>query len=214
MAKRTVQFYGQGLGPDTTEITVTFQGQTVFSGPVPTFLGILPPEEIPVLFSINDLDVTDQGSFAVTVTPTAQEVIVSKVLANYTLIINPIYSWEQWEIITDSSKQEQALAIISSLANPPFTDAEIEILVNPDSTQQERDAILEAHGVSYTVSTGPTGFSDDFWDGDSRTNVTINGETPPEPPTPRPDNLQGDWGYLVPNNEIMAFDFNIEAGLE
>lgn len=214
MTKRTIQFYGQGWGVNTTEITATFQGQTVYTGPVPTFSDVLPQNEMPVLFSVDSLDVTDQGAFAVTITPTSGDLVVSYVLANYTLIINPIYSWEQWEIITDSSKQAQALEIISSLANPPFSDAEIEILVNPESTQQERDAILAAHGVSYTVSTGPTGFSVAIWDSDSRTNVTINGEVPIAPPVPRPANLQGDWVYYVLANQPMAFDLNIVAGLE
>lgn len=214
MTQRTIQFYGQGLGSGTAEITVTFQGQTVYNGPIPTAPDVLPPAEMPVLFSINTLNVTDSGTFAVTITPTVEEVVVANVLANYTLIINPIYSWQEWEIITDPSKQEQALEIISSLANPPFSESELAILSNPDSTQQERDAILAAHGVSYTVSSGPDVFLDDFWDGDSRTNVTINGQIPPSPPVPRPENLEGDWTYYVPTNQTMAFDFNLEAGLE
>lgn len=214
MTQRTIQFYGQGLGSATAEITVTLQGQTVFSGPVSTAPDILPPDQIPVLFSLNNFAVTDQGSFPITITPTVGDVVVSKVLANYTLIINPVYTWDQWEIITDPSQQEQALEIISSLANPPFSEAELAVLVDPNTTQAERDAILAAHGVSYTVNTGADGFSDDFWEGDSRTNVTIDGQVPFEPPTPRPDNFEGDWGYVVPNDQVMTFDFNLTAGVE
>lgn len=214
MTQRTIKFYGQGLASGTAEITVTLQGQTVFSGPVYTSPDILAPEHIPVLFSLNNFAVTDQGSFPITITPTVGDVVVSKVLANYTLIINPVYTWDQWEIITDPSQQEQALEIISSLANPPFSEAELAVLVDPNSTQAERDAILAAHGVSYTVNTGSTGFSDDFWEGDSRTNVTVGGQVPPEPPTPRPGDLQGDWGYVVPNNQVMTFNFNLTAGVE
>jgi hypothetical protein len=214
MTQRTIQFYGQGLGENPAEITVTFQGQTVFSGPVPTAPSILSPEsEQFLLFSVNALDVTDAGSFAVTVTPTVESVVMSYVLANYTLIINPVYTWEQWEIITDSSKQDQALEIISSLATPPFTEAELAVLTNPDSTIEERDAILEAHGVAYTLSTGADGFSDDFWQGDSRANVTLDGV--PEPtPEPRPAGEEGDWGYVVPSGKVIAFDLNVEAGVE
>ena len=214
MTKRTIQFYGQGLSPDTVEITVTLQGQTVFSGSVFTALDILPADELPVLFSINTLDVADQGSFPITVTPTVGNVIMSSVLANYTLVINPIFTPAQWEIITDPNKSAETKEIISSLANPPFSEAEQEILNNPETPQSEKDAIFAAHGVSYTVSSGADGFTDDFWEGDSRTNVTINGVVPAEPPTPRPENLEGDWGYLVPNNQTMAFDLNVIAGVE
>jgi hypothetical protein len=136
------------------------------------------------------------------------------VLANYTRIINPIFTPEQWEIITDPSKQDETKEIISSLANPLFSEAEQEVLDNPETPQSEKDAILAAHAVSYTVSTGADGFSDNFWEGDSRTNVTINGEALPYPPVPRPENFQGDWPYPVPNNQTMTFDLNLEAGIE
>lgn len=214
MTKRTIQFYGQGLGSGTAEITVTFQGQTVYSGPVPTAPTILAPNNQYLLFSVSTLEVADQGSFPVTVTPTVEDVNMTYVLANYTRIINPIFTPEQWEIITDPSKQDETKEIISSLANPLFSEAEQEVLDNPETPQSEKDAILAAHAVSYTVSTGADGFSDNFWEGDSRTNVTINGEALPYPPVPRPENFQGDWPYPVPNNQTMTFDLNLEAGIE
>lgn len=214
MTQRTIQFYGQGLGSGTAEITVTFQGQTVYTGPVPTAPNILPPSNQYLLFSINTLEVADQGSFPVTVTPTVEDVNMTYVLANYTSIINPIFTPAQWEIITDPSKSAETKEIISSLATPPFNEAEQEILNNPETPQSEKDAIFAAHGVSYTVSSGPDGFTDDFWEGDSRTNVTIDGVVPAEPPTPRPENFQGDWPYRVPNNQTMAFDLNVIAGVE
>ena len=190
MTKRTIQFYGQGLGSATTEIIATFQGQTVYSGPVPTASTILAPNNQYLLFSVDALDVTDQGSFAVTITSTVEDVNMTYVLANYTLIINPVYTWEQWEIISDPSKKEQGLEIISSLASPPFTEAELAVFVDPNTTREERDAILAAHGVSYTVSTGPDGFSDKCW------------STEPQMPE------------LMSTNQTLEFELNLEAGIE
>jgi hypothetical protein len=215
MTTRTLNFYGQGWGPTTAEITVTLAGQTVYQGPIPTI-----PEQPPtnhfeakLLFSVTTLDVTDQGAFLMTVTPTVGNVVMSTILTNYVPVPNPVYSPEQWEIVTDPAKSQESYAIITSLANPPFSEAELAVLVDPNSTNQERDAILAAHGVEYMVSSESDGFYDLFWQGDCRTNVTIN-DVPQATPDPRPDGLAGDWVWVVYNNSLLSYTLNLDAGLE
>lgn len=217
MTTRTFQFYGQGWGSTTAEITVTLAGQTVYSGPIPTVPekpvttpGVFNPV---LLFSVSTLAVSDQGGFTMTVQPTVGNVIMSQIYANYVPVPNPIYSPEQWAIITDPSKQAESYGIISSLATPAFSSAEIDVLNSSTSTDTERNAILEAHGVQYMVSTGPSVFEDLFWQGDCRTNVTIDGvaQTTPQP---RPDGYVGDWNWVVNNNSILQYTLNINIGLE
>lgn len=213
MTTRTFQFYGQGWGPTTAEITVTLAGQTIYSGPIPTIPQKPSFVEPVFLFTASALDVTDQGAFAMTVKPTVGGVIMSQIYANYVAVPNPIYTPEQWAIVTDPSKQAESYAIISSLANPPFSSAEVDVLNSSSSTDAEKNAILAAHGVQYITSTGPTGFEDLFWQGDCRTNVTIDG-VPQYTPQPRPDGYAGDWSWAVNNNSVLAYDLNLDAGLE
>jgi hypothetical protein len=213
MTTRTFQFYGQGWGPTTAEITVTLAGQTIYSGPIPT-VPQKPSPVVPVfLFTASVLDVTDQGTFAMTVQPTVGEVFMSQIFANYVAVQNPIYTPEQWAIITDPSKQAESHEIISSLAQPPFSPAEVDVLNSSTSTDAEQNAILVAHGVQYMTSTGSDGFEDLFWQGDCRTNVTING-VPQQTPQPRPDGYTGDWSWAVNNNSVLAYDLNLDPGLE
>lgn len=214
MTARTFQFYGQGWGQQTAEITVTLAGQTLFSGPIPT----VPEQPVPLtnpvlLFSASALDVSDQGAFSMTVTPTVGNVEWVKILTNYVSVANPIYTPEQWAIITDPAQQQESYAIINSLASPPFSASELGVLQDPNSTEEEKNAILAAHGVSYMVSTGPAGFSSYFWPGDCRTNVTIDGAPGPAP-VPRPEDAIGDWNYSVYTDRTLSCTFNINAGLE
>jgi hypothetical protein len=106
MTARTFQFYGQGWGSQTAEITVTLAGQTLYSGPIPT----IPNQPFPLidsvlLFSASALDVSDQGEFNVSVTPTVGNVDLGTILTNYVAIANPIYTPEQWAIVTDPAQE-------------------------------------------------------------------------------------------------------------
>lgn len=214
MTARTFQFYGQGWGPQTAEITVTLAGQTLYSGFIPT----VPDQPVPLvdpvlLFSASALDVSDQGTFNVTVTPTVGNVAMGTILTNYVAIANPIYTPEQWTIVTDPAQEQQGYDIINSLASPPFSPSELGVLQDPASTVEEKNAILAAHGVAYTVSTGADEFSDCFWQGDCRSNLTIDG-VPVSAPIPRPDELTGDWVWSINTGQLCTFTFNMNAGLE
>ena len=222
MTARTFQFYGQGWGPQTAEITMTSDGITIYSGPIPTVPAeplLIPGVGTPtvLLFTTSILDVSDQGQFPVVITPTVGNVVVGKILANYVPIPNPIYTPEQFDIMTDPAKQDQIGKVYESLATPPFSVAEKAVLTDPATTEEERKAILAAHGVEYLpacfVSGGPDIFSTGFWEGDCKSQLAIDGILQPLP-DPRPEYLSGNWDWTITTGQVLTFTLNVKVGLE
>jgi hypothetical protein len=222
MTARTFQFYGQGWGPQTAEITVTSNGITVYSGPIPTVPAeplVIPGVGTPtvLLFTSSILNVSDQGQFPVVITPTVGNMVIGKILANYVPIPNPIYTPEQYDIMTYPAKQDQIGKVYESLATPPFSTAEIAVLSDPATTEEERRAILVAHGVEYLpacmVSSGPDSFGAGFWPGDCKSQLAIDGILQPLP-DPRPEYLFGNWDWIITTGQVLTFTFNVRAGLE
>ena len=211
MTTRTFQFYGQGWGSETAEITVTLNGQTIFSGAIPTV-----PERPPItpgaldpvlLFTGGEIDTTQTGLFPMTVTATKGNVVMCEVLGNYVLVPNPIYTPEQWAVVTDWTQPEAAQVIIVSKANPAFTAEEIDVLDNYALYSPEAQAICAEHQCELYVS-GPEYFSAAFNNGDSRYDVVIDG-VPQTTPEPRPEGLGGDWYWEVETNQTMTYNLNI-----
>lgn len=218
MTNRTIQFYGAAYGSAPVSITATANGNTVFSGTVNTLNEPFPtawpdPAQFTVLFTM-EAPVSFSGAIPMTVTVNSGDgVAMAHVRANYVYIPNPIYSSEQWATISANPQSAESLAIQTSLANPPFNQTEIDTLSNPSTTQTQYYTILNAHGLIPYIMGGPGNFNASFWDSDCRSVVTIDGN-PVEPPTPRPPEYLGDWTYLVPVNSTLAYNLNINAGIE
>jgi len=222
MTNRTLQFYGKGFGNDPVTISATVNGNLVYSGTISTEPQPLPftwydwydPDLYVPLFT-TQVPVEFSGNFPVQIAVTSGlGAKISEILANYAYVPNPVFTPEQFAIISGPDwNSPEAQNIIISLANPPFTSEEIAVWTNPDTPEIEINALLTAHGVSEYVSGGSDYYADSFWPGDSRTNVTLN-ENPVSPPVPRPTGLEGDWTWNVPVDSTLAFDLNINAGLE
>lgn len=222
MTNRTLQFYGKGFGNDPVTVSVTVSGNLVYSGTISTDNQSLPsdwydwydPELYVPLFTMQ-VPVEFSGNFPVQIAVTSGfGAKISEVLANYVYLPNPVFTPEQFAIISGPDwNSPEAQNIIISLASPPFTSEEIAVLTNPDTPEIEVDALLATHGVSEYVSGGSDYYTGSFWQGDSRTNVTLN-ESPLSAPVPRPTGLGGDWTWNVPVDSTLAFDLNITAGLE
>jgi hypothetical protein len=205
------------------EISVTANGSQVFNGPVSTLDQPLPTplqwplDQSEILFSI-EVPVEFQGTVPMEITVNSGSGIAfMSEFANYVPIPNPVYTPEQFAIITGPNPGQQGLDIMTSLANPPFTQEEIDILSNPDSPSAECDALLAAHNVSIDVSSGAQGFEVNFYTGDgttevvdSRTNVSLNGIPLVADRLP---GFMGDWSWCVPVDSTLAFTLNIDAGL-
>jgi hypothetical protein len=84
MTNRTIQVHGQGIGAIPAAITVTFNGNVVFSGEIPTLNQPISQniENPPVLFSF-EVPVDTHGQFPQTVTVNSGTVAFGFISANY-----------------------------------------------------------------------------------------------------------------------------------
>lgn len=79
---------------------------------------------------------------------------------------------------------------------------------------------INYNGLANGVSSGPTGFSSTFPQGDVRSNVVVTNATysSPPPPDPRSTEAEGTWGWEVETasgqTSTMTFDLNLLPGLE
>lgn len=217
MINRTVKFYGQGFGTSPVDVTVTANGETVYTGPVPTLDQPIPQtpynqDDCVSLFT-TQIPVDFSGSIPMTIrVNSGYGIKFVTATANYVPVPNPVYTPEQFAIVTSPDGGEEALNIVTSLATPPFTEEEIAVLSNPSTPESEYRALLAEHGVSIYVSGGVDYYDDMFWAGDSRTDVTLDGN-PEFAPDPRPDGLDGDWTWDIPVDSTLGFNFHIDAGL-
>jgi hypothetical protein len=217
MANRTVQIQGQGYGSATCSATVSFNGNVVFSGSIPTInqetINYLPDEQV-VLLTF-EVPVELSGTFPVSITVTGgNAVYVEQVSANYVEVPNPIYTPEQYLTLTDSSTtSSEKIAIYTPLAVPPLSAEDITVLES--GTVEEKNAVLDAHGLSLLVPGGSTVFGE-ISQPQSKTTVYVNGQSEPLP-SPLPPESAGEWGYVVPivdGTGTTTFNLIVDAGVE
>ena len=91
MANRTVQLLGQGYGASPAEITVTVNGNIVFSGTVNTVDQPLPAQPTSVMLTdtlcVFELDGAITGEIPMTCAVSSGTVIFTKILSNQVTII-------------------------------------------------------------------------------------------------------------------------------
>lgn len=214
MANRSFKFTGLGIGPTPVSITMTLEGATVYEGSVPTvdteYTYGMPMQEICTLELPIDVEFAGVKGMTVYVHGSGS-VVMGDVLANFCIVPNPVFSAEQWPLVTRPDYPEK-LDILSALATPPFSAAELDTLNNPDTSNSEFTAITHAHGVGIYASSGATGFLTSFWyGGDCRTNSAIDG-VPVSIPNPRPAGYEGEWYIQVPATQTLTYTLNINRG--
>ena len=119
----------------------------------------------------------------VSITVTSGQIGVALFEWNYAMVENPIYSDEQWAIVTNPrSTAAQRLAIYEIVAVPPLTDADkITLLTTGQVYKAARNTIIKTHGLTNYVQDS-TQFAYGLTPEDSacnRTNVLLNGVEPP-----------------------------------
>ncbi len=211
MSNRTIQIQGYGYGSTTCSATVSYNGNTVFSGNIPTLdqnqVLIMPTEQV-TIFTF-EIDVTTAGTFPLIINVTGgNTVYIEQVLSNHMPQKNPVYSESDWAIITDPANM-QKLAVFRRLAQPPLSEADIAVL-EQGPVSSEAQAVLAAHGLSFIVSSGASVYLPISLP-PAKSNIVINGSsvTSGNPPT-------GEWGWEVPivsGTGTLACDLNILAGL-
>ena len=214
MTNRTIRFYGQGFGNVPVTITVTANGNIVYQGAINTVDQPLPlpnyhPDPVATLFDLQ-IPLDFVGSFPMSVTcDTGFGMFLLGIDANYNSFPNPIYTSEQFAIVSAPVKSAAALDIFESLANPPLSQQDIDVLSNPDSTQSECDAVVTSHGLALWLPAGADNYDSSFTAEDARTTVALDGE-PRTTPDPRLPGYTGDWTWVIPVDSILTFVFNVE----
>lgn len=229
MANRTVQFWGQGYSTPASglsftpcSITATMNGNTVFSGSIPTIegtdIGRLPTDQ-QVLFTV-ELPMAFTGNASISIDITGDDVFFEQILLNYNPVDNPIYTQEQLaEIHSPTATNASRTAVYASVASPALTSEEIAILSAPGPYGSVANDILISHGIQTTVSSGPSAF--DYLGGpeDARSNCVVTNATYYNPPPePRPVGSEATWGWEIETapgqTSNFSFDFYVNQGLE
>jgi hypothetical protein len=128
---------------------------------------------------------------------------------NYAGTPNPAYSSAQIAALTDpSTTKAQAVEIMAQAANPPFTEEELAIMLDPNTPFEIYKQLGEDHNCNITVSSGSTGYGPIDYN-DPRSNVYISGIEQ----FPDYQELKGPWWYTVNDNEILSYDLEVSPAL-
>ena len=180
------------LGQQSTGTgTITMNGTPVFEGAFLTQDQHIDPNNgVTVewistgsVYIDNALAINQYIMVPVSITVTSGQIGVALFEWNYAMVENPIYSDEQWAIVTNpGSTAAQRLAIYEIVAVPPLTDADkIMLLTTGPVDRAARNTIIKTHGLTNYVQDS-TQFEWALTLEDSacnRSNVLLNGVEPP-----------------------------------
>jgi hypothetical protein len=205
MAKRTLKFYGHGYAQTPVQIEATFDNQVVYTGTVPTLNEVAfnrLPEQQKVLFEV-EVDQDFVGKKPVSVTVTGGTLLLAHTYGSSVMYqSNPVYSALDFAVAENrEAARADRVEIWKKLANPPLTDAEAYDLLT--KSYAEMHPILIAHGLELYTPTDEilwTGLAD----GDSKTNVYINGIPKVVPAG------NSDTSWEIADGGTITFDLNIE----
>jgi hypothetical protein len=216
MPNRTVQIRGYGYGSTTCSASVSYNGNTVFSGAIPTLdqpQVLRQPLEQVVLFTF-DIDIDASGTFPLIVNVTGGNTVwIEQVMSNYARVPNPVYNASDWAIVTNpTSTIAQKLAVYETLAQPPLSEADIAVL-EQGITDPQAQLIMRTHGIRLYVSGGADNYGSIASSVvQAKSNVVINGAGQQALSTPL-----GEWGYEVyisSGTGTFTCDLIVDPGLE
>ena len=211
MANRTVQILGQGYGSSPAQITVTANGNTVFSGTVSTVdqpLPALPNLGLTIsnILCSFEIDLAFTGQIPMTCAVSSGTVIFAQINANYVAIPNPVYTPEQMAVLENpTTTYAEKVTIYTQVANPPMSQTDIDTLLDPASTQEQKNAIIAAHNCKTQISSGVDGFGA-IDDTDARSSVMVNGIAQ----TPDHGELPGTWWWIINTGSTLAYQLDVD----
>jgi hypothetical protein len=211
MTTRTLKFYGRGYGETPAAISVIQNGVNVYTGEITTINAPRTdwPDQVVLFTSETTVDFT--GTISMSIEVTNGTVVFAWITGNYCSIVNPVYSDAQLEILrSPTSTQEEKIAVYSAVAVPPFSSEELAILET--GTALEKDAVLESHNATATISSGSDEYRD-IYAGDERSSVEIDGVLQ-STPDPRPADQAGTWFWSVNQGSVLTYNLNVSAGKE
>jgi len=210
MTNRTIQFFGQASSAVAITANVQVNGNTVFTGEIITTnnpINVEPGAQIKIIEF--ELPLNTVGPAPVTILFTGEgRAYVEQVRSNYSVIGNPVYTQGEIEILVDpDTTQAEKLPIYESAANPPLTSQDILVLEN--GTPEQQALVIKEHNLQTTlISPGTFGA---LVVPQCKTNVVINGvaRTPGDTPP-------GEWGWQIPTVDgtgTITFDMVLPAPL-
>jgi hypothetical protein len=214
MANRTVQIRGQGYGTSPAQITVTANGNTVFSGTIATVDQPLPalPNlaiNLPEILCTFEIDLAFTGQIPMTCVVNSATVIFAEIYANYVAIENPVYTPEQIATLTNPDTTQAArVAIYTQVASPPLSQQDIDTLLDPASTPAQKNTILVAHNCLPYISSGADGYGP-IDNTDCRSTVTIDGIAQ----TPDHTELPGTWWWTILTGSSLAYQLDVDPAV-
>jgi hypothetical protein len=214
MANRTIKFLGQGYGATPAQVTITANGNVVFSGAVDTVDQLRPVLPNPSLNLDGDLgtfeiDQAFNGQIPMTCTVNSGTVIFSQIMINNVYMSNPGYTSEQLATLNNpATTPAERVAIYTPVANPPLSQQDIDTLLDPATTPAQAYAIQEAHNCQpYGYSGNDGWFPLNLTNADPRTSVSIDGvfQTPDRDP-----DLGGTWWWTVFSGSTMSYQLSVD----
>jgi hypothetical protein len=220
MTTRTFQFYGRGYseGAFPVSITVTFNDIVIYDGEIPTleYAPINYSTDPVLLFTGGEVPVDFSGTVPMTITlHNGARALIGTVYSNYVQIPNPVFTPEQYATITSpaGTRNDEKLGIYTSLANPPMTQEDIDLLTNQSAPAMEIKTMLATHGILPLVSGGADHWDTSFFTSDCRTDITIN-QVPQSVTDFRSEDKSGHWNWVIDAGDVMTYNLNVQAGQE
>ena len=206
--------YGSGFGSTDASMSVTLDGVEIFNGVVPTIDQLTPdlPTLEPVVICSFELPMLLRETRPMTCEVTNGTVVFAQFTANYCRVPNPVLTPADWAVLDNpTSTHQERYDVYASHATPPFSAEDTAILMSSDTPFNDpaKIQVLKDHGVFPYSSTGVDGFGP-LYDGDARSNVTIDGTT-----ATGGYNREGDpttW-WTVNNSSVLAYDLNLKPGI-
>lgn len=208
MANRTLQFYGQGYGVSDASIVVTLDGNTVFTGAVPTIntAETTKTAEQQVLLFTTTVDTSVFGVKPMTVQATAGKVVLAQTTADFAIGRNPAYTDAQLAIVNDPDATNEVKIAVYQAVAPSMTTEDLAVLQNSATTDVvARRAILAKYNI-IPDSTGEGVFGIVSF-ADPKSNVKLNGI----PETKIDGQPAGEYFWEISAPDTLSYDLSINA---
>jgi hypothetical protein len=209
---KTIKFLGYAYSETAVSLTVTSNGNTLFSGSVPlSGTNVTQQETVGVEYPQAELftfpvDITFSGTMPMSIQVTGGTIVLSPVYANYN-------TWSE-PIISASGLLAGVTYKILSLANTDFTqvgapnnNVGTEFVATGPTTGT--GTVEQQLSPNYT-SASATGWGPVYHSAgglvDCRNNVTIDGIAQSQPPD------SGTYWWTVGPNSTIGFDLSVDAG--
>lgn len=205
MTTRTLRFFGSNIDGDVTML-VTVNNQTVFDGTITR-------DQQGFLFEAHGIPLDFSGSLPMTVFIIRGSVTLGTVQISHDRIPNPIYNQENLSRFRSAETWTQKVSILCELANPSFSQEQIEFLLLEDPEHWiAQEKILGQHGCELTVIDPNSWREAKLYDrhsddpNDVRQNVTLNGILQV---VPRGPGLNGTWSWTIHSGDMLCCDLII-----